>query len=460
MANTATATATADERPSFTEFLKKTKQKVAGTPCEGPDCATPQRRGRKSRGSVGMSSESPENSSETSPQKSRKSLTATEKAKLRRTQVRRAQIQHRQRKAEYQKQLELDITHFRELIALTEFESEQLKKDNDSIKELLTNKGITIPRCKSGTCSIRPRLTKEVVAGDNDAWVDDTMGVKLRVEDPTFQQEYDQDGGEIFADINVDDIIVTLKKDESMETPAFSIRSNESSSNATSSPPPLPDLNLTPDEEQKAVNFILSLEHICWDHFFVGDFPSHSHLSNDEPKGHCLMASSLCMANAPLDVFGDRKQVSSASSCHNRRSLGLDPYVPPVHLEWPSPRISLSSLYGLAQSLNPGDLEITPVQAWFELASRFDKSLLLERLDLLGTELVGVSKCLEFGAVMEKDAFESVVARVYGGTLEEAMAGAAIIDPHLGSVCDISRMRNFQANLLTNQLGFVGYAQS
>jgi hypothetical protein len=84
------------------------------------------------------------------------------------------------------------------------------------------------------------------------------MGVKLRVEDPTFQQEYDQDGGEIFADINVDDIIVTLKKDESMETPAFSIRSNESSSNATSSPPPLPDLNLTPDEEQKAVNFILS----------------------------------------------------------------------------------------------------------------------------------------------------------------------------------------------------------
>ncbi|KAI1053158.1 hypothetical protein LB505_010331 [Fusarium chuoi] len=59
MANTATAiaTATADERPSFTEFLKQTKQKVAGTPCEGPDCATPQRRGRKSRGSVGMSSE-------------------------------------------------------------------------------------------------------------------------------------------------------------------------------------------------------------------------------------------------------------------------------------------------------------------------------------------------------------------------------------------------------------------
>lgn len=70
--------------------------------------------------------------------------------------------------------------------------------------------------------------------------------------------QYDQDGGELFADVNVDDIIVTLKKDESMVTPAFSIRSNESSSNTTSPPPPPPDLNLTPDEEQKAVNFILS----------------------------------------------------------------------------------------------------------------------------------------------------------------------------------------------------------
>ncbi|RGP62867.1 bzip-type transcription factor [Fusarium longipes] len=443
-------------RPSFTQFLQKTKQKE--TICEGPECAaTPQRRGRKSRASEAVSSESPENNSETSPQKPRKSLTATEKAKLRRTQVRRAQIQHRQRKAEYQKQLELDITHFRELIALTEFESEQLKKDNKSIRALLASQGIMIPRCKSDGCSIRPRVTKDVVASSDDAWVDETLGVRSRIEDQTLPQ-YDPDGGELFADVNVDDIIVTLKKDDSMVTPAFSIRSNESSSNTTSPPPPPPDLNLTPYEEQKAVNFILSLEHICWDHFFVGDYPSHSHLSNDEPKGHTLMASSLCMANAPLDVFGDRKLISSATSCHNRRTLGLDPYVPPVYLEWPSPRISLSSLYGLAQSLNPGDLEITPVQAWFELSSRFDKSLLLERLDLLGTELMGVSKCLEFGAVMERDSFESVVARVYGGTLEEAMASAVLLDQPLNNVCNIAS-GTARGNCFPSPAGFVGYAK-
>lgn len=37
----------ADDRPSFTDFLKKTKEK--GSTCEGSECATPQRRGRKSK---------------------------------------------------------------------------------------------------------------------------------------------------------------------------------------------------------------------------------------------------------------------------------------------------------------------------------------------------------------------------------------------------------------------------
>ncbi|KAJ4268212.1 hypothetical protein NW762_002274 [Fusarium torreyae] len=452
---------TIDDRPSFTDFLKKAKQKDGV--CEGPECATPasaptptpQRRGRKqkSRESDGVNSESPDTSANaTSPQKPRKSLTASEKAKLRRTQVRRAQIQHRQRKAEYQKQLELDITHFRELIALTEFESGELKKDNDSIKALLAGKGIAIPKCKSN-CTLRPRITEIVGSGD-DSWIDETLGVKLGTEDPSIQQ--DEGDADMFADVNVDDIIVTLKKDETMDTPTFSIRSNESSSNTTSSPPPPPDLNLAPYEEQKAVNFILSLEHICWDHFFIGDYPSHAHLSDDEAKGHTLMASSLCMANAPLNVFDGRKLVSSASSCHNRRALGLDAYVPPVYLEWPSPRISLTSLHGLAQSLNPGDLELTPVQGWFELASRYDKSLLMERLDILGKELNGVVKCLEFGALMERDAFESVVARVFGGTLEEAIQAATLLDQSDAPVCNTGCGGQSQCSI--NPFGFVGHA--
>ena len=37
----------------------------------------------------------------------------------------------------------------------------------------------------------------------------------------------------------------------------------------------------------------------------------------------------------------------------------------------------MQGLYGLAASLNPGDKELTPVQAWFELASRYHTNLLL-----------------------------------------------------------------------------------
>ncbi|KAF5020630.1 hypothetical protein F66182_7337 [Fusarium sp. NRRL 66182] len=449
MANTDTAD---QKKPSFTDFLKKSKQK--GSVCEGSECVTPQqRRARKSRTSEVVSSESPETTSETSPQKPRKSLTATEKAKLRRTQVRRAQIQHRQRKAEYQKQLELDITHFRELIALTQFESDQLVKDNEAIKALLTNRGIAMPRCKT-MCSIRPRITKEVVRGGDDAWVDDALGLDTKPED--LEMGFGEEGDR-FADVNLDDIIVTLQKDESMDTPAFSIRPNELTNNTTN-PPPV-DLHLTPEEEQKAVNFILSLEHICWDHFWLGDYPSHAHLSNDEAKGHTLMASSLCMANAPIHVFDGRKQVSSASSCHNRRALGQDPYVPPVLLEWRSPRISLSSLHGLAQSLNPGDMELTPVQAWFELATRYDKTVLLERLSLLGRELNGVAKCLEFGAVMERDAFENVVARVLSGTLEEALTSALMLDQPVCQIKDTASAQIEQTSVSTSQPESVGYDQ-
>ncbi|KAI8676850.1 hypothetical protein LRP88_10133 [Fusarium phalaenopsidis] len=422
------------DRPSFSAFLKKTKDKVRGI--RRDESASPQGRGK----AIAVSSESPDTSSGTSPPKSRKSLSASEKAKVRRAQVRRAQIQHRQRKAEYQKELELDITHYRELISLTEFEAGELRRQNDEIRALLASKGIAIPDCGNSQC----QLQRPVMAGQGDAWVDEILGTGGYDSGALTQSE-----GDMFADVNVDDIIVTLKKDDGMDTPFFSIRSNSASSNATNSPAAEGDSGLSQEEEQMVINFILSLEHICWDHFFLGDFPSHSHLSDDEAKGHTLMASSLCMAHAPQHVFLGRKLVSSASSCHKRRALGLDPVVPAVSFEWPSPAISLSSLHDLARSLNPGDKELTPIQAWFELAASFDKSVLLDpaTLDLLSKELNGVVKCLEFGAVMEREAFKSVVGRVLGEGLEDAMAGVALTQPDGQQTQDSE-----------NPFGLVGYA--
>lgn len=161
------------------------------------------------------------------------------------------------------------------------------------------------------------------------------------------------------------------------------------------------------------------LEHICWDHFFLGDFPSHSEES-EAAMGHTLMASTMCMATAPESVFMGRRVVGPVSSTctRGRKPPRPDPSAPRIDLSWSgSPDISLESLHGLAVSLNPGDVELTPVQAWFELMDRYPVERLLDEalLDELRMQLNGVVKCLSFGAVIERGAFESVVSRVLDG---------------------------------------------
>lgn len=60
--------------------------------------------------------------------------TAKEKAQIRRAQVRRAQIQHRKRKADYMRQLELDIDMLRDLITTAEQDMRTIQKDNEAIR--------------------------------------------------------------------------------------------------------------------------------------------------------------------------------------------------------------------------------------------------------------------------------------------------------------------------------------
>jgi hypothetical protein len=76
----------------------------------------------------------------------------------------------------------------------------------------------------------------------------------------------------------------------------------------------------------------------------------------------------------------------------------------------------LENLRGLAASLNPGDKELTPVQAWFELAANFHIGLLLDQdlMESLKREFVGVVKCVHYGATIERQAFESIIGRVLG----------------------------------------------
>jgi hypothetical protein len=128
------------------------------------------------------------------------------------------------------------------------------------------------------------------------------------------------------------------------------------------------------------------------------------------------MASTFCLSDAPPTVFDTQKAL--------RRSLFFAPLTSPgasstakaapQSVSWQSRGLTLQSLYGLASSLCAGDIEITPVQAWFEMAAQYPPELLLSGrvLAALKREFVGVVKCIHFGAIMEREAFESVVVRV------------------------------------------------
>ncbi|KAK0632016.1 hypothetical protein B0T14DRAFT_559746 [Immersiella caudata] len=308
---------------------------------------------------------------------------ALDKAQLRRAQVRKAQIQHRQRKANYVKQLEIDVAHIRDLIADAQRDAKALRKENNAMK-----------------AQLRRRPTVPVKA------------VKISVpESPVVEEMPVFAMDAIDSSYGLEDITMTLDFDEQMNAPSFRISSSPSSSHYESSnqslyfsdatSPVMQDTN--PDQTQEAINFILALEHICRDHF---------HPSPGKMPGHSLMASALALRTAPPEIF----TAASRTSPLLRSPKPAD--VPRQgECSWQAAGLSLHSLYGLACSISDAELELTPVQAWFELAGRYPLDVLL-RQDVLGAlkrELAPVVKCPHFGAVMEREAYESVVGRVLGG---------------------------------------------
>jgi hypothetical protein len=309
---------------------------------------------------------------------------ALDKAQLRRAQVRKAQIQHRQRKANYVKQLEIDVARIRDLIADAQREAQALRKENSAMKARLQKR----PAAPVKTVEIP--VPVPLPAEEQPLFVMDTI-----------------DSG---YGPGLEEITMTLDFDDTMNAPSFRISSSPSSSHYESSnqslyfsdttSPGIPDT--TPGQTQEAINFILALEHICRDHF---------HPSPGKIPGHSLMASALALRTAPPEIF----TAASRTSPLLRSPRPAD--VPPQgECSWQATGLTLHSLYGLACSISDAELELTPVQAWFELMGRYPPEVLL-REDVLGAlkrELAPVVKCPHFGAVMEREAYESVVGRVLG----------------------------------------------
>jgi hypothetical protein len=361
-----------------------------------------------------------------------KPLSQKDKAQIRRAQVRRAQIQHRQRKANYVKELELDVSRFRELVSQTEREVLILRRENEAIKVTLTGAGVdstmwvkpALSPSRSHTQSLRsgasPRtdITPLLQQQEND--LSDRMKAQHLYDlktSPALLQAPDTD---MFGNIDVDDLTVMLSMDPTMGTPAFSISSG--ASGIQSNPNPVwgnRGFQMSYEQEQLAINFVLGLEHVCWNHFSNGHFHTHSDQSDDE-MGHALMASAYCMSTAPASVYTDRKMLTPQS----RSLLGSKSPAPSgAAIRWQGPSMTLDSLYGLAGSLNAGDAEVAPVQAWFELASRYGAARMVDPqvLEALKREFRGVVRCVFFGAAMERGSFESVVGRVMGPTAQQAL---------------------------------------
>lgn len=164
---------------------------------------------------------------------------AAESANRRRAQVRKAQAEHRQRKANYVKQLEMDVARIREMIATTQRETHVLLAEN---------------------IAMRGQLQHAVTQMSSPLSMDQRLSLLNRIPQPP------QLGRETKFDLQqeLEPVTVTLGYDEIMNAPSFYISSPPTTNQAYPSPPqqssPDPDdlPDMTPDQTQQAINFILA----------------------------------------------------------------------------------------------------------------------------------------------------------------------------------------------------------
>lgn len=168
----------------------------------------------------------PDEGSESTPQ------TAQEKAKRRREQIRKAQTQHRERKEEYQKELEVDAAQIQDAAEQAERERERLRRENAEIRAMLGKLEIfpALPSATDIKAPVHERLFWYQMGDLDKYW-------KLG------------QGGDNGLSVEK---TVTMIVDETMQYPCYQVLpSPPSSTEGYSSEASL-------DEEDFAINFILA----------------------------------------------------------------------------------------------------------------------------------------------------------------------------------------------------------
>ncbi|CAI4214034.1 unnamed protein product [Parascedosporium putredinis] len=281
------------------------------------------------------------------------------KAQARRAQVRKAQVEHRQRKTNYVKKLELDAANLRDAIADAEADVAALRRENVVMQGRL--EALSLGRVP---------VDKPLPALPDTG----TLGLGFSGSLPA---------GITSTALLGDAVSATLVVDEVMRKPCYRIVSDPHGSWAT---PPAHDFGalplLSPAQEVQAINFILAT--------FAGTISTSttSPPTATTPSPNPPTPSSPQFFVVVLCVLVATPSKSVAG-----------------------PALTLRNLHGLASSLPVDDKDLTPVQAWFELAGRYPAAsfMLPEVVEALKREFVGVVKCFEFGATIERGAFDSVV---------------------------------------------------
>jgi len=285
----------------------------------------------------------------------------------RRTQVRRAQRNHRQRKENYQRHLEQDVIRLREMLSTAQIEEATLLEENSAIKSaLLLADVLFLPSDVDDLAakSSQQNASQLISAGSHH---DAILGANCL---HLYHESYSDDlGTSTFASF----------------PEAFSNQDNSLSAT------------------DAAMNFILALEHPCRTHFSPQTF---SIAPESESSGHMLMASTYLYDSAPPSAF-------SFASSTSPTDISTTWTLPAP----PSPSISLKSLHDLSNSLELHAEEITPVQGWFELVRRYGVGKVLEKdvVERLKAELGTKVACFGFGAVMDRADYEEVVLEVLRG---------------------------------------------
>ncbi|KAH8821489.1 hypothetical protein F5884DRAFT_745807 [Xylogone sp. PMI_703] len=310
------------------------------------------------------------------------------KKQRRRAQVRKAQIEHRQRKQNYVKFLEEDVKRFREMIAAIETEKSFLRVENSNIKDTLTNSNISYDHLNlyQGSQNNSQMQLDHHSPGSVSSYSNSspTSIVSMKFDHEIYNHclQVSNSPGPLNARVETLPMNKLNINSRSPTTPASGpMRTSHTKSGA---PSPL-------DVSSIAINFILALEHPCRSHFHAAN-----HTGEWDPKvpesNHELMASTYLYAHAPPSVFKDLDNAS-----------------------WPAPTLELSELLAMSRSLNSSDFEITPVQAWFLLQDNYSIAVVLRGLDALKHDLSSLVDCWGFGAVVDRDAFWAVTRRILEG---------------------------------------------